>query len=155
MNTRLWCITGALLYAIAPTTTQRAAEAADASAAGATQEDRVQVSMEGGTSVVNVTRVGGVGGVEVAPPKSGWPAAVMVRLHGFYELERFQARGRNGTLDCVLRKAQRARRERVCKLGQQVVDVVFFRDDNYEVTLDPLLSPDSGPIEVRWVDQWR
>src|SRR5262249_58255180 len=61
----------------------------------APRNDRIEVTMDGDASVVNVYRVSGIGGAQVRSPKSGWPRAVLIRLHGFPELESLKATSRN------------------------------------------------------------
>ena len=102
------------------------------------------------------TAWGGIGGAQVKAPKSGWPPAVVVRLHGFPELESFRARSSIMTLQCELNRPEGRPAHRDCRLGSAKVDAMERTPEYFEVRLPyTMLSVDSGPIEVRWVDQWR
>jgi hypothetical protein len=57
--------------------------------------------------VVDVCRAKGIGGIEVSAPKNGWPPTIVVRLHGFSELESFSAASRAGKLECALSRPER------------------------------------------------
>ena len=52
------------------------AQAQNATAAAVSKQDRIEVQQQGDMSIVNVYRVGGIGGAQVKAPKSGWPPAV-------------------------------------------------------------------------------
>ena len=39
-------------------------------------------------------------------PKGGWPSTLLVRLHGFPELERFQAKAGKDALDCEVNRVE-------------------------------------------------
>ena len=114
------------------------------------------VVQEGSTSVLNVYRERGIGGVEVRAPKTGWPAAVVVRFHGFPGLESFTAKTATASLLCQTQRPEGRPAEDVCTLNGIRVDAVRKSGDLYEVSLPAgMLTPDTATIEVRWVDQWR
>jgi hypothetical protein len=119
-------------------------------------QDHVQVRQEGDRSVVEVYRMGGIGGAQVRAPRSGWPPAVVVRLHGFPELESFRARSSTVTLLCELSRPEGRPAHRDCRLGSARVDAIERTPEYFEIRLPfVMLTGDSGPIEVRWVDRWR
>ena len=107
-------------------------------------------------SVVDVFRVTGIGGAQLQAPKSGWPSAVVVRLHGFPELERFQAKARKDALDCELHRVENSAALHRCRLGAKDVNALSRTADYFQVELPPaLLTADGDSIELHWVDQWR
>ena len=77
--------------AAATATSPRAAATAAAAAAPASQ-DRTAVVQEGKTSVLNVYRERGIGGVEVRAPKTGWPPQWSCVFMASPGLESFTAR---------------------------------------------------------------
>jgi multidrug efflux system outer membrane protein len=148
--------------AAAPAAAQPAAPQAPATppqasaAAPAADQDRTAVVQEGATSVLNVYRVRGIGGVEMRAPRTGWPKTVVVRLHGFPALESFTARSTAGSLACETRRAQGRPAAEVCMLDNARIDALRKTGSAYEVDLPAaLLAPSAPAIELRWVDQWR
>ena len=125
-------------------------------AAPADTRDRMGSGLEGGTFVLNVYRVGGIGGAVLRAPAQGWPQAIAVRLHGFPELEGFSAKSARGALQCGLQRPERQPPKRVCTLDAAPVDALRGDTKLFEVTLPAaMLTAGSGPIEVRWVDYYR
>jgi hypothetical protein len=119
-------------------------------------QDRIEVRQDGDASIVDVYRVKGIGGAQVKAPASGWPPAVVVRLHDFPALESFKATSKGAGLDCALTRAEGQPAANRCTLGGAVVDAVRKDAGYYEVTLpEELLTTDGGVVELRWVDQWR
>ena len=122
----------------------------------ARKQDRIEVLQQGDISVVNVYRVTGIGGAQVNAPKSGWPPAVFVRLHGFPELESFRATSKAAKLECALTRPEGQSPRQVCGLGSARVDAIERTSDYFEVKLPhTILTADNPSIEVQWVDQWR
>jgi multidrug efflux system outer membrane protein len=120
------------------------------------KQDRTAVVQEGDTSVVNVYRVRGIGGVQMRAPKSGWPKAVAVRLHGFQALESFTAKSQSASLVCETQRPDAQPAADVCTLQGTRVEAVRRMQNYYQVDLPPaLLSASMDAIELRWVDQWR
>jgi outer membrane protein, multidrug efflux system len=118
--------------------------------------DRIEVRMNGDTSVVDVFRVAGIGGAQVKPPRSGWPPAVIVRLHGFPELESFKAQAGTDTLDCALNRVEGRPPLHRCRLGGAEVQALSRTAGYFQVDLPPaLLAADGNAVELHWVDQWR
>jgi hypothetical protein len=116
--------------------------------------DRIEVVMEGDTSVVNVYHGQGTGGAELRAPKSGWPPRVVVRLRGFTSLQSFTAESTSGKLNCATPKGESGKTEPVCQLGSTRVEAISRRADYIEVVLPAsLLTNDSAPVEVRWVER--
>ncbi len=116
--------------------------------------DRVEVVMEGTTSVVNIYHQRGSGGAELRAPKGGWPRRVVVRLRGFASLARFTAQSATGELNCMTVKDQSGSAEPVCQVGSARVNAMSRRPDYIEVVVPPsLLKPDSGSVEVRWAER--
>ncbi len=133
-----------------------AAPAAASDRAAPTGQDRTAVAQEGSTSVLNVYREKGIGGVEVRAPKGGWPAALIVRFHGFPALESFTARTATASLLCQTQRPEGRPAEEVCTLNGARIDAIRRSGDLYEVSLPGgMLMPDTGAVELRWVDQWR
>jgi len=147
--------------AAAQSAAPRAAASTPASAAATTappvaEQDRTAVVQEGAASVLNVYRVKGIGGVEMRAPKAGWPAAVVVRLHGFPALESFTAKTATHSLVCETQRPEARPAAEVCAYDGARVDAVRKAGTAYEVSLPaPLLAPSVTAIELRWVDQWR
>jgi multidrug efflux system outer membrane protein len=139
--------------ATASASTTAAAATAASPAAG---QDRTAVVQEGNTSVLNVYRERGIGGVEVRAPSAGWPAALVVRFHGFPGLESFTARTATTSLLCQTQRPEGRPREEVCTLNGARIDAIRKSGDLYEVSLPAsMLTPETAAVEVRWVDQWR
>jgi multidrug efflux system outer membrane protein len=127
-----------------------------ADALPANTRDRMATGLEDGTFVLTVYRVSGIGGAVLKAPAQGWPQAIVVRLHGFPELEGFSARSARATLQCGLQRPEREPPRRVCTLDAAPVEALRGDATLFEVTLPaPMLAADSGPIEVRWVDYYR
>jgi multidrug efflux system outer membrane protein len=125
-------------------------------ASAADTRDRMATGQEGGTFVLSVYRVSGIGGAVLKAPAQGWPQAIVVRLHGFPELEGFSAESARGTLQCALQRPEGQPPRRVCTLGDAPVDALRGNTAMFEVTLPAaLLTADSGSIELRWVDYYR
>jgi hypothetical protein len=120
------------------------------------KQDRIEVKQQGDISVVNVYRVTGIGGAQVNAPKSGWPPAVFVRLHGFPALESFRATSKAAKLECALARPEGQPPRQDCRLGNAKVDAIERMSDYFEVKLPhAMLTADNASIEVQWVDQWR
>jgi hypothetical protein len=118
--------------------------------------DRIEISRDDAQLVVDVYRATGIGGVALSAPENGWPPAIVVRLHGFPELESFSAASQAGKLECALTRPEGQPSARTCWVGDVRIDVLRRGPDGFEVELPrALLAPDSGPIAVRWIDQWR
>jgi hypothetical protein len=125
-------------------------------ASAADTRDRMATGQEGGTFVLSVYRVSGIGGAVLKAPAQGWPQAIVVRLHGFPELEGFTANSAGGALQCALQRPEGQPPRRVCTLGTAPVDALRGDTAMFEVTLPAaLLTADSGSIELRWVDYYR
>jgi len=133
-----------------------APSAAQAGATQASSQDRMEVIGEGATSVVNVYRVRGIGGAMIRAPSSGWPQAMVVRFHGFPELESFTAKTTSATLRCELQRPEGKAPEHRCWLDNESLQALRRVGDTYEVALPPsILTANTPEIEVRWVDQHR
>ena len=125
-------------------------------AASAPREDRVEARVEAATSIVDVYHERGVGGARITAPASGWPPALLVRLHLFPALESFTAASSSGSLDCTQARAQRDNPRPSCRMNGMPVDAVRAAADYFEVTLPHALLPgDGGAVDLRWVDRWR
>jgi outer membrane protein, multidrug efflux system len=115
--------------------------------------DRIEVVMEGDTSVVNVYHGRGTGGAELRAPKSGWPPRVIVRLRGFAAVASFSAESTGGKLNCAMLKNERSDSEPVCQLGSTRMNAISKRPEYIEVILPAsLLKTDGAPVEVRWAE---
>jgi len=124
--------------------------------APANTSDWIEVVMEGDTSVVNVYHKRGMGGVDVRMPERGWPAAVVVRLHGFPALESFKADAGASSLNCELRRPEGRTPEQVCWMGSTRLEALERTPQFYQVTLPKsMLTPEVRTAELHWVDQWR
>jgi multidrug efflux system outer membrane protein len=132
------------------------AASAAAPAPSVVEQDRIAVVQEGSVAVVNVYRVRGIGGAALRPPGSGWPATLVVRLHGFPALESFTAKAASGSLVCQVQRVEGGSAAQACTLDQAPADAVRQANGRYEVTIPVgLLTPSASVIELRWVDQWR
>ena len=147
---------GALAPAAASAGAAAATPPAAAAASAPAVQDRTAVVLEGKTSVLNVYRERGIGGVEVHAPKSGWPAALVVRFHGFPGLESFTARTSTSSLLCQTQRPEGRPAEEVCTLNGVRTDAIRKSGDVYDVALPAgMLTAETSAVEVRWVDQWR
>src|SRR5262249_53189859 len=116
--------------------------------------DRIEVAMEGDTSVVTIYHAQGSGGAELRAPASGWPPKVVVRLRGFASLASFSAESTGGKLNCVAPNGDPVKGEPVCQLGSARINAISKRPEYTEVVLPSLLlKPGGGPVEVRWADR--
>ena len=123
---------------------------------GADRADRVEVGMEGDTLAVNVYREKGIGGLSLHAPASGWPAVVIVRLHGFPDLESFKADANDSSLICELQRPDGRAPEQVCRIGNARVVALERTPEFFQVTLPgSMLNPAAQTAELHWVDQWR
>jgi outer membrane protein, multidrug efflux system len=136
--------------------TAKANEPAPAPVAAKAQRDRIEVNAAGEASVVNVFHVVGIGDAQMKAPASGWPSVVLVRLHGFPELESFVADAGNARLDCVISRPEKRAPVHRCKIGGNSVDAMTRTGEYFEVKLPPvLLTAQGNPVDLHWVDQWR
>jgi hypothetical protein len=118
--------------------------------------DRVEIIQTIDGLVVDVYHVKGIGGAVLKMPGNEWPAAVIVRLHGFQELESFAATAKTAKLDCALVRPEGRYPIQTCRLGEDRVNALRREPDYFEVELPRALFPSDGDgIEIRWVDQWR
>jgi multidrug efflux system outer membrane protein len=132
------------------------AQAQNATAAAASKEDRIEVQQQGDVSIVNVYRVGGIGGAQLKAPKSGWPPAVVVRMHGFPAVESFRASSGAQKLECAQIRPEGQPPRQDCRLGSKPVDASSKASDYLQFSLpSSMLTADGGPVELHWVDQWR
>ena len=116
--------------------------------------DRIEVVMEGDTSVVNIYHAQGSGGAELRAPANGWPPRVVVRLRGFAALDSFSAESAGGKLTCVAAKGDTVKAEPVCQLGSARINAIGKRPEYFEVVLPSLLlKSGGGPVEVRWAER--
>jgi hypothetical protein len=126
-----------------------------AAAADAVQ-DRVEITEAIDQWVVDIYHVKGIGGAELKVPQSEWPAAVVVRLPGFPELESFTATSKTAKLECALVRPEGQYPFQTCQLDDDRVDALRREPDYFEVELPRAIFPsDRHGIEIRWVDQWR
>jgi outer membrane protein, multidrug efflux system len=127
-----------------------AAASAQAPIAAAVPDDRIEVLRDGEQSVVNVYRQRGAGGAQIRAPKGGWPAAVVVRLHGFPDLASFSAESGTNRLECYGASGARPQ----CRLGDKRVDALARTGGYFEVKLPPaLLAANESPVDVQWAEQ--
>ena len=118
--------------------------------------DRVEIIQTIDGLVVEVYRVRGIGDAELKMPGSEWPAAVIVRLHGFQELESFTAASKTARLDCALIRPEGQHAVQSCRVDDDRIDALRREPDYFEVELPRAIFPSDGDgIEIRWVDQWR
>lgn len=138
----------------AATTGAQPVASAPAPAAPATQ-DRIEVRAVGSASVIDVYRVTGIGGALVKKPQSGWPAAVLVRLHGFPDVESFQAKAASAALACEKQRPEKSAAKVRCAMGATAVDAWSRSPEYIQVELPAALLAADGSVELHWVDQWR
>jgi multidrug efflux system outer membrane protein len=132
------------------------ASVAPASTAQPSGQDLMDVVEEGAGSVLNVYRVRGIGGARLKAPASGWPANMVVRFHGFPDLESFTAKTPSATLQCELQRPEGRAPEHRCRLDNQDIQALRRVRDVYEVALPTsILTVGTLDVEIRWVDQWR
>lgn len=119
------------------------------------RDDGIEVHREGDTTVIDVRRGRGIGGVEVKVPRSG-PQSVLFRFHDFPALESFKVRSARGELDCEAQRREGQAARTVCRTRGQEVDAVRISDNVIAVRIpDTVLREPGESAEVRWVDQWR
>jgi hypothetical protein len=129
-----------------------AANGAVASAAPASQ-DRVTASVEGQTSVVDIYRVVGAGGVQIQAPASGWPQGVDIRLHGFKSLPDLHADAPGRAMACVPAQSS-AGAGYQCRLGDAARDAARTTPNYVQVSLpQEFLTVDTARIELRWSER--
>jgi hypothetical protein len=119
------------------------------------RKDRVVLRQSATTVIVEIYHVTGIGGLKLQPPTSGWPAAVVVHLHGFRDLESFTARAPASQLACQQSRLAGAPVRVECRLGDEDVDAVRLETNRFEVTLPTTLLETDAPLGLNWVDQWR
>ena len=118
--------------------------------------DRVEIMQTIDGLVVDVYHVRGIGDAELKMPGNEWPAAVVVHLHGFPELESFTATSRTAKLECALVRPEGQHPFQTCQLDDDRVYALRREPDYFEVELPRAIFPSDGHgIEIRWVDQWR
>lgn len=152
---RIYQATGGGWVDLAQKTADTPPQAGAAASTPATTKapDRIEVVMEGDTSVVNVYHAQGSGGAELRAPPSGWPPKVVVRLRGFASLASFSADSAGGKLACAAAKGD-VKAEPVCQLGSARINAISKRPEYIEVLLPSLLlKPGGGPVEVRWAER--
>jgi hypothetical protein len=119
-------------------------------------QDRVEIRHQADRLVVDVYHARGIGRAELSAPRDGWPPALLVRLHGFPELESFTASSKSAKLECALLRLEGGQPVQFCKLDGAPVDALSHEGDYFEAELPrTLFAPGAGPIAVQWVDQWR
>jgi hypothetical protein len=124
--------------------------------ANAPREDAVQAEHEESRTVVNVYHARGIGGALVQAGASGWPASMVVRLHGFPELEGFSAKAATSALVCGMTRPENRAPVQKCRLDGAEIEALRKAGGVYEITLPPsLLRAADTPVEIRWVDYWR
>jgi len=118
--------------------------------------DRLEIRQEGDRLVVDLYHRRGIGRAELSASRDGFPRAMVVRLHGFSQLESFTARSKTASLECGLIRLEGGQSVQICKLDGAPVDALSREGDHFEVELPrALFAPDAGPIAVQWVDWWR
>jgi hypothetical protein len=118
--------------------------------------DRVAIVHARDRLLVDVSRVKGIGGARLNMSEGEWPAAVIVRLHGFPELESFTAASKTARLDCALVRPEGQHPVQTCHVGDDSVYALERELDYFEVRLPREIFPsDDEAMEIRWVDQWR
>jgi len=119
-------------------------------------QDRVEFIVANDRLLVDVFHVKGIGGARLQMPEREWTPVVIVRLHGFPDLETFIATSKAGTLDCTLVRPEGQGPVRACRVGDDRVDVLDREADYFELRLPRRIFPaGADTIEIRWVDQWR
>ncbi len=107
-----------------------------AAAAAAAGQDRTAVVQEGKTSVLNVYRERGIGGVEVRAPKTGWPPAAGRAFSWFPRAWRASPRELRRLPCCARPSVPRAGLPKTCAPSTATrVEAVRKSGDLYEVTL--------------------
>jgi hypothetical protein len=120
------------------------------------EKDELSVRKAGHALVIEVRRAKGIGSGEVARPGPGWPAAVLVRLRDFPDLESFKATTSAGTLDCARIRPEGTPPRQECSLGGAQVEALRQSAGAFELTLPAALFAGGPPtLSLRWVDQWR
>lgn len=143
--------TAALVAPVAPASAAEPPKAQSVS----NRDDSIQVHREGDTTIVDVQRARGIGGVEVKVPQSG-PQSVLFRFHDFPALESFKVRSARGQLDCESQRREGQAARTVCRTRGQEVDAVRISGNVIAVRIpDAVLREPGESAEVRWVDQWR
>jgi hypothetical protein len=119
-------------------------------------QDRVELSHAPDGLVVDVYHVKGIGVARLKMPEDAWPDTLIVRLHGFLELESFTATSTTAGLDCVLVRPEGRDPVHACRIGDDSVDALEREADYFEVRLPREIFPSGNDaMEIRWVDQWR
>ncbi|MBX9629453.1 MAG: efflux transporter outer membrane subunit [Burkholderiales bacterium] len=140
--------------AVAAAAATRSAASSPVEAVAAT-DDRIEVHREGDTTIVDVRRVRGIGGVEVKLPQSG-PQAVLFRFHDFPALESFKARSTRGEFICESQRREAQAARTICRSGAKELDAIRISGNAIAVRIpDTILNQPGDVAEVRWVDQWR
>ena len=121
----------------------------------AARKDRVVLRQAATTMIVEIYHVTGIGSLKLPPPTSGWPAAVVIHLHGFRDLESFTARAPTAQLVCQQSRLSGVPAQVACRLGDEDVDAVRLETNRFEVTLPTTLLEADAPLGLNWVDQWR
>src|SRR5207342_506993 len=117
-----------------------------AAATAPSKQDRIEVQQQGDMSIVNVYHVSGIGGAQVKAPKSGWPPAVVVRMHGFPAVESFRASTTSAKLECAQIRPEGQSPRQDCRLGNAQVDATKKAPDYLQFSLpSSMLTADSGP----------
>jgi multidrug efflux system outer membrane protein len=136
--------------------TQQPAAHPTAASVPAARQDTVEVGRDGNDTIVNVYYGRGIGGTLMKAPASGWPRGVVVRMHGFRELEAFSARAGDRSLDCGLNRPEAQAAVQKCHLDGAEVKALRKVGAVYEIALpQALLHGADIPVEMRWVDYWR
>jgi hypothetical protein len=97
--------------------------------------DRSEISSDVDRLVVDVCRAKGIGATAVSAPKNGWPPTIVVRLHGFSELESFSAPSRAGKLECALSRPELRAPTQTWWVGSVRPGVLRRGPDGFEVEL--------------------
>jgi hypothetical protein len=119
-------------------------------------QDRVEIIRAADHLLVDVYHVRGIGGARLKIPEGAWPETVLVRLHGFPELESFTATSSTAKLECVLARLENQHPIQMCRVGETRVDALGREPDFFEVKLPREIFPsDNEVVEIRWVDQLR
>jgi hypothetical protein len=121
----------------------------------AARKDRVFLRQAGPAMVVEIYRVTGIGDMILNPPPGGWPAAVVVHLHGFSHLESFTAHTPAIVLTCEQTRPEGVPPRLVCHLVHEETDAIQRKADHFEVVLPASLLHSGDPVDIHWVDQWR